>query len=200
MRLPRDKKRCGSIDFSGVTGECIRGQGIKSGIQRTEYQQLIGPGFSTNWFKTAVPMRKYSEQNIVDVSGKGFRNLRLICRADLYSYDYTATNFTWFLGNLTTVVDDCIKHEVIPIISWIHHDAEAYATEADHDAYVNWWTAVAHHLKDRDYELSFNPFTNLNTDKCKDSCNESLSMSMDGGLLMCCMRFVGLEARTPNEF
>ncbi|KAJ7321513.1 hypothetical protein OS493_034568 [Desmophyllum pertusum] len=58
---------------------------------------------------TEEPMKKYSEENIKDVHDKGFRNLRLRCRADLYSYNYTATNFTWFLGNLTIVVDDCLK-------------------------------------------------------------------------------------------
>ena len=138
------------------------------------YRKLIGPGFSTNWFKTAEPMKKYSEQNIIDVHEKGFRNLRLRCRADLYSNDYTATNFTWFLGNLTTVVDHCLKHKVIPIISWIHHHAEAYATEKDREAYVAWWTAVAEQLKDKDYKLSFNLFTELGVDECGQNCGESL--------------------------
>ena len=60
-------------------------------ISPKRYQKLIGPGFSTNWFKTTEPMAKYSEQNIIDVRNKNFSNLRLRCRADLYSYDYTAT-------------------------------------------------------------------------------------------------------------
>lgn len=143
------------------------------------YRKLIGPGFSTNWFKTEEPMKKYSEQNIIDVSAKGFKNLRLRCRADLYSYDYTAANFTWFLGNLTTVVDHCLKHKVIPIISWIHHHAEAYATDKDRDAYVAWWTAVATQLKDKDYKLSFNLFTELGTDECGENCGESLRESSE---------------------
>ena len=56
---------------------------------------------------------------------------------------------------------------MITIISWVHHDAEAYATEEDFEAYVNWWTAVARQLKDRDYRLSFNLFTELGIDECK---------------------------------
>lgn len=138
------------------------------------YQKLIGPGFATNWFKTAEPMKKYSEQNIIDVQAKNFTNLRLRCRADLYSYDYTATNFTWFLGNLSTVVDHCINNKVIPIISWIHHHAEACASENDRIAYVAWWTAVAQKLKDKHYKLSFNLFTELGIDECGESCGESL--------------------------
>lgn len=143
------------------------------------YQKLIGPGFATNWFKTKGPMKKYSEQNIKNVSDKGFKNLRLRCRADFYSYDYTATNFTWFLGNLTTVVDHYLKHKVIPIVSWIHHHAEAYATEEDHDAYVAWWTAVAQQLKDKHFKLSFNLFTELGIDECGTNCDESLRKRID---------------------
>ena len=124
-------------------------------------------------------MKKYSEQNIEDVRAKGFKNLRLRCRADLYSYDYTATNFTWFLGNLTTVVDHCLKHKFIPIVSWIHHHAEAYATQEDHDAYVAWWTAVAKQLKDKHFKLSFNLFTELGIDECETNCDESLRKRID---------------------
>ena len=39
-------------------------------------------------------MRHYSEQIIKDVRDKGLSNLRLRCRADLYSYNYSAANFT----------------------------------------------------------------------------------------------------------
>ena len=148
-------------------------------LSAKRYQKLIGPGFATNWFKTEKPMAKYSEKNVEDVHDKGFTNLRLRCRADLYSYDYTAANFTWFLGNLTTVVDHCLKHEVMPIISWIHHHAEAYATKEDHDAYVAWWTAVARQLRDRNYKLSFNLFTELGIDDCGKNCGESLRRRND---------------------
>ena len=147
-----------------------------------KYQSQIRAGFSTNWFKTEKPMEKYSEQNIKDVHKRGFRNLRIRCRADLYSYDFSTVEFKRFLGSLTTVVDDCLKHDVIPIISWIHHHAEAYATEKDRVAYVGWWTAVARQLKDRDYRLSFNLFTELGIDTCKEegkSCDKSLRRRTD---------------------
>ena len=151
-------------------------------ISPEQYQQLIGTGLDTHWLKTKRPMKKYSEQNIIDVRDKGFKNLRLRCRADLYSYNYSAVNFTWFLGNLTTIVDHCLKHNVTPIITWIHHRAEAYATENDRNAYVNWWTAVARQLKDKDYKLSFNLFTELGADYCRFDpgyCRESLRRSPD---------------------
>lgn len=62
-------------------------------------------------------------------------------------FTLTTTPLPTSHGFLTT----CLKHDVIPIISWVHHDAEAYATEEDFEAYMNWWTAVARQLKDRDY-------------------------------------------------
>ena len=42
---------------------------------------------------------------------------------------------------------------------------------------MNWWTAVANHLKNKDYRLSFNLFTELGVDQCGDSCGESLRKS-----------------------
>ena len=155
---------------------------VNNPISPKEYQAKIRAGFSTNWFKSKPPLKKYSEQNIIDVHEKGFSNLRLRCRADLYSYDFSTVEFKRFLGSLTTVVDDCLKHDVIPIISWIHHHAEAYATEKDRVAYVGWWTAVARQLKDRDYRLSFNLFTELGIDTCKEegkSCDKSLRRRTD---------------------
>lgn len=139
-------------------------------ISPRQYQKLIGPGFSTNWFKTAEPIKKYSEKNIKDVRAKKFSNLRIRYRADLYSYDYTATNFTWFLGNFATVVGHCLANKVIPIISWIFHHAEAYASKDDRVAYVAWWTVVANTLKYKDYKLSFNLFTELGIDECGKNC------------------------------
>lgn len=149
-----------------ITGETV--VNVNDPITPEQYQAgIIRAGFSTNWFKTKTPMKKYSEQNIRDVHEKGFSNLRLRCRADLYSYDYSTVKFKQFLSDLTTVVDHCLKHDVIPIISWVHHQAEACAMEKDFKAYVNWWTAVARQLKDKDYRLSFNLFTELGKDTCK---------------------------------
>ena len=176
-------------------------------ILPTQYQKLIGPGFATNWFKTPVPMRKYSEQNIIHVRAKNFTNLRLRCRADLYSYNYTATNFTWFLCNLTTVVDHRLQHNVIPIISWIHHHAEAFASEDDDEAYVRWWTAVAQQLKDKDYKLSFNLFTELGVDIPVKSRLTTVARvfvrertNTIDGLQLPWTRFVRVVAKTMNEF
>ena len=160
----------------------ILGSDLTSPISPADYQEVIKQGFSTNWFKTAEPFSKYNDKNIEDIFSKGFRNVRLRSRADLYSppYDSTNNDFTSFLGNLTVVVDKCLQVGVAPIISWIHHNAEAYASEKDRRNYVSWWTAVATQLRNRDYQLSFNLFTELGIDGCgekKSTCSESLRKS-----------------------
>ncbi|XP_032228364.2 uncharacterized protein LOC5504203 [Nematostella vectensis] len=145
-----------------------------SPIYPKEYQSIIGHGFATNWFKTPELLLKYHQRNIQDVLEKGFRNLRLRSRADLYEAPYNNTQFSWFLGNLTIVVDDCIKVGVVPIISWVHHKAEAFATEQDRINYVTWWKAVASTLKNKSYTLGFNLFTELGLDGCGNNCSGSL--------------------------
>lgn len=164
--------------FLGVTS-AIR---VSEPISPADYQKVIAQGFATNWFKSKNPLGKYNDKNIEDIYAKGFRNVRLRSRADLYTAPYNDSKFEWFLGNLTVVVDKCLDVGVAPIISWIHHHAEAYATEQDRVNYVTWWTAVAKHLENKNYRLGFNLFTELGLDGCggkKSTCNESLRMNPD---------------------
>ena len=154
---------------------------VSSPIKPADYQKLIGQGFATNWFKTADPLSKYNDKNIQDIFSKNFRNVRLRSRADLYSAPYNTSDFSRFLANLSTVIDKCLEVGIAPIVSWIHHDAEAYATEDDRTNYLTWWTAVAKKLKNKDYQLSFNLFTELGIDECRknSTCGESLRMRPD---------------------
>ncbi|XP_078374697.1 uncharacterized protein LOC144658201 isoform X2 [Oculina patagonica] len=173
-----------SVVLANDSGDKMKREATKASlpILPADYQKDIGQGFATNWFKTADPLSDYKDKNIEDIYSKNFRNVRLRCRADLYSAPYNNPAFTEFLNSLTKVVDKCLEVGVAPIISWIHHHAEAYATDEDRQNYVSWWKAVATQLKDRDYRLSFNLFTELGIDECKgstDSCNESLRMRPD---------------------
>jgi len=51
------------------------------------------------------------------------------------------------------VVDECLAKDVNPVISWIHHHAEAFASDTDKTNYIEWWTLVAEKLKDKNYRL-----------------------------------------------
>ena len=146
------------------------------------YQGAVGQGFATNYFKAKKgPAIKYREQNIQDIHAKGFRNVRLRSRADLYDPPYTSDEFTNFLTKLEEVVDKCISVGVAPIVSWIHHVDEADATEEARQNYVTWWTKVANRLKDKNYLLSFNLFTELGVDYCTaelPNCDNSLRQNI----------------------
>ena len=48
-----------------------------------------------------LPLSHYKGQNIVDIFSKGFRNVKLRSRADLYVSPCDTINFTWFPRNLT---------------------------------------------------------------------------------------------------
>lgn len=148
-------------------------------ILAVDYSKELGYGFTTNWFKSYPPLSKYNSQNIKDVSNAGFRHLRLRSRADLYDAPYNDTKSETFFTNLTSVVDDCIKENVFPVITWIHHAAEAYATEDDMQNYLQWWRKVAQQLKDRDYRLSFNVFTELGVDECQKTGNCAGSLKLN---------------------
>lgn len=71
-----------------------------------DYRNIAKQGFATNYFKVLPEKteKKYNAKNIDDVYKKGFRNLRLRARADLYTapYDQDA-NFTKFLDILEEV-------------------------------------------------------------------------------------------------
>lgn len=146
---------------------------VSTPIKPSDYQKIIGQGFATNWFKIADPLLKYHGKNIQDIHSKKFRNVRLRSRADLYSAPYNTTDFSRFLTSLSTVVDKCLEVGIAPIVSWIHHEAEANATEEDRTNYVSWWTAVAKKLKKKDYRLSFNLFTELGIDGRESNTSNS---------------------------
>ena len=151
-------------------------------VSPIEYQAVIGAGFATNYFKSSnkngpTPALKFRDDNIQDIYDIGFRNVRLRARAGLYDAPYDNEEFEIFLQQLDYVVDKCIEVGVAPIISWEHHVDEANATEKARQNYVIWWTKVATQLKDKNYHLSFNLFTELGVDWCQfhnPTCDNSL--------------------------
>ena len=161
-----------SLVFKHASGQVVD---FSQPIPATVYHGIIKQGFSTNYFKSdRQAVKNFNAQNIQDVYDRGFRNLRLRCRAGPYQKDYNSDKFMMFLNKLEEVVDECIKVGVAPIISWINHEAEAYATEEERELYLLWWRKVAEKLQDKNYHLSFNLFTELGVDECGNDCSQSL--------------------------
>ncbi len=148
-------------------------------IPAEEYQQMIGAGFATSWFKT--PLLQTVElpdskliKTMTDLRKAGFSNLRLRARADIYGFPDITTETGFepakhldnasmdrFLNELERVVTIANDHGIIPILSWIHHEAESRASTQDCENYVAWWAAVAEHFRAFPHALSFNLMTEI---------------------------------------
>ena len=138
-------------------------------VTAAEYQGYLGQGFNANYFKRkGGPLPKYNPQNIQILKDLGFRNLRIRCVASLYEDYHTELFRNEFLANLTKVVDDCIDNGIAPIVTFRHREAENYATEEDLQNYLDWWRIVAEELKDKSYLLSFNLFTEMGLEVCRN--------------------------------
>ena len=147
-------------------------------ITPEEYRDIIKQGFATDYFRSkAKPVVNYMDwlKHIEDVYDKGFRNVRLRSRADYYDNQFDGESFKWYLMHLKEMVKICVGVGVAPIISWVHHKAEAYGTEDQRQYFLTWWRRVAETLKDESYHLAFNLFTELGMDVCEDECDESLT-------------------------
>ena len=134
----------GALPASAVIGD--------SSLTASEYQDIIGRGMATSWLKT--DNNSYSLQALQDIKARGFNNVRIRTFADVYT---TQTE----LSALVKVVDDCIVEGIVPIISWINHDAEDRGNDTDRTEYIQWWTNVAKVMADKSHLLSFNLFTEL---------------------------------------
>ena len=137
-------------------------------VTAVEYQGYLGQGFNANYFKRRDPLAKYSPENIQILKDLGFRHLRIRCIASLYD-DYHSELFrNEFLANLTKVVDDCIDNGIAPIVTFRHREIENRANEEDLQNYLEWWRIVAEELKDKSYLLSFNLFTEMGVEICRN--------------------------------
>ena len=136
-------------------------------VTASEYQRHLGPGMNANYFRHKVgPLAKYNPQNIQDLKDLGFRHIRLRCKADLYDSYYSERFRNVFLANLVKVVDECIDNGIAPIVTFRDRELETRANETDRQNYLEWWRIVAEELKDRNYLLSFNLFTELGLESC----------------------------------
>ena len=137
-------------------------------VNGTEYQGYLGQGFNANYFKRARgPLPDYNPQNIQILKDLGFRHLRIRCLADLYTYDFSSEPFrNVFLANLVKVVDECIDNGIAPIVTFRDRELETRANETDRQNYLEWWRIVAEELKDKNYLLSFNLFTEIGRELC----------------------------------
>lgn len=140
-----------------------------------DYVNLIGWGFDTDVFKSYPPSRNYplnGTRMMTDLYNRGARHLRLRSRADIYGYStstYDSTSMNTYLNALEVVVSDMVNAKLFPIVSWIHAKAESNALPSDGNNYVDWWRRVAVRMRDYDYALAFNLFTEIGDGNLRDA-------------------------------
>lgn len=137
-----------------------------------ELRRALGIGLATSWFKVDDPTRDYARDTVKAVRARGFTNLRLRSRADVFGFAedrLDLASLERYLIAVERVVDDCLAEGVVPVVSWIHHKAEERARTVDGDNYVLFWTAVATRLRNKSHRLVFNLFTEIGEGKLRTS-------------------------------
>ena len=195
IRKHRFRLSCIGLMFLALVGLPRPGLAQNDGasaISAEDYQDVLGIGFATSWFKTSNLGKDYTLSSLTttmsDLKAAGFSNLRLRSRADIWGFaDTDSDNFVAatdinqasmdeYLAELDIVLDASLAAGVAPTISWIHHSAEGRANTDDGDNFVEWWGAVATHTANRDYRLSFNLMTEVGN---QDSNGDGISGVFD---------------------
>lgn len=150
---------CGPLELPVSTEKST--QDRESPLNATEappakvFQRKMGHGLATSWFKSYPPLG-YSKTWLTEIKKKGFRHVRIRVSAS----DYRGSR----LSILTEAIDHTLANGLIPIISWVNHEAELRASERDQTEYLEWWTDVASRLKGRSELIGFNLFTEIGND------------------------------------
>lgn len=135
---------------------------------------MLGTGFSTDWFKSEKLGSRYTDvsldKTMSDLRAAGFTNLRLRSRADLFGFPdpagapaaaMDAASMRAYLAELDKVARAALRHDIIPVVSWIHFTAEERASKQDGDNFVAWWKTLAEHFANADPRIGFNLMTEL---------------------------------------
>ena len=126
--------------------------GIYTPIDALAYQDILGRGIAASWFKQA-PVTGYSVDALVDMKERGFDNVRLRIAEEIFVGD--AFNV------VEDAIDDCVSVGLVPILSWVDHEAETNGSAADRQEYISWWSELATKLRGKSYTISFNLFTEI---------------------------------------
>lgn len=133
-----------SNSFAKITGA--------DALTAKEYQQILGRGIAASWFKNKFSNKSQGD-DLMDFRARGFDHVRYRINAEIFS----GNGF----DQIESEIYRCISEDLIPVISWINHSAELNATDADMNAYVDWWEDLAIRFKGQ-HLVAFNLFTEIN--------------------------------------
>ena len=116
-------------------------------INPAEYQRMLGVGMDVGWMQFKKDMDSYTPQVPADFKKMGFSHVRI----RINEYSLTPE----FLSRLKSVVNDCLKNNLIPIIAFTAENFKQNPTEANMEKVVSWWKTVAQTFKGYPYPLSY---------------------------------------------
>ena len=124
-------------------------------IPAWEYQGLLGVGVNVDWLKYRWVNRYYFYWRSMGVNiplffrEKGFTNVRIRVGWDVVG------NKT-VLSMLRSIVDDCLRAGLIPVIAYTARDLRDNPTSREvQERFVEWWLTVAREFRGYPYTVSY---------------------------------------------
>jgi len=133
---------------------------IEGVLYPDELVPLLGKGFDVAWSEFSKYISNHDEKKVIDIAEAGFSSVRIRvnkpAEEDLFSH-------------LDEHINQCLQHDLIPILAFHGHDAEEGADMDEAKAQsAEWWRTVAERYKDYSDRLVFNLFVELNGNLKKD--------------------------------
>lgn len=117
-----------------------------SSISPFEYQKLLGKGMDVDWAKTSKGRECYNEQAVIDFKDSGVSHVRIRIKDKADDELFSV---------LDKIIEDCLKHDLIPIIAYQADEFKNEPTQKNIEKVVKWWTTVAERYQDKSNLLSF---------------------------------------------
>ena len=117
-----------------------------SSISPFLYQKLLGKGMDVDWAKTSKGQECYNEQAVIDFKDSGISHVRIRIKDKADDELFSV---------LDKIIEDCLKHDLIPIIAYQADEFKNEPTQKNIEKVVKWWTTVAERYQDKSNLLSF---------------------------------------------
>lgn len=132
----------------GPDGAWISGLGTSndSSVSPWFYQSLLGKGMDVTWSEFRKQANTYNEQMVKDFKEAGVSHVRIRVKDEISE--------ELFKG-LDRQIADCLKHGVIPVLTYQAHEFKDHPTKQNMDAVTSWWRQMAEHYQDASHLLAF---------------------------------------------
>ncbi len=117
-----------------------------AGIEPDQYVTLLGKGLDVERAKTAKGIANYDAKVVSDFKQIGLSHVRIHIKKNAEED---------FLKHLDKVINDCLKEEFIPIISYQGDEFKKNPNQENFDKVVEWWKMASSRYRDYSPLLAF---------------------------------------------